>query len=80
MCCISNKAVYLYCSRTLFSQMVRNPYVYRYEGVYMVKKQDSFKEEMEIMKKSIERDKGIVESINKDDDSYDVLFKKGRTL
>ena len=60
-----------------FHKWLGNPYVYRYEGVYMVKKQDSFKEEMEIMKKSIERDKGIVESINKDDDSYDVLLKKG---
>ena len=59
-----------------FHKWLGNPYVYRYEGVYMVKKQDSFKEEMEIMKKSIERDKGIVESINKDDDSYDVLLKK----
>lgn len=60
-----------------FHKWLGNPYVYRYEGVYMVKKQDSFKEEMEIMKKSIERDKGIVESINKDDDSYNVLLKQG---
>ena len=45
----------------------------------MVKKQNSFKEEMKIMKKCIEKDKGIVESINKkkDDDSYNVLLKQG---
>lgn len=62
-----------------FHKWLGNPYVYRYEGVYMVKKQNSFKEEMKIMKKCIEKDKGIVESINKkkDDDSYNVLLKQG---
>lgn len=62
-----------------FKHWLVDPHTKRYEGVYMVKKQNSFKEEMKIMKKCIEKDKGIVESINKkkDDDSYNVLLKQG---
>ena len=62
-----------------FKHCLVDPHTKRYEGVYMVKKQNSFKEEMKIMKKCIEKDKGIVESINKkkDDDSYNVLLKQG---
>lgn len=62
-----------------FKHWLVNPHTKRYEGVYMVKKQNSFKEEMKIMKKCIEKDKGTVESINKkkDDDSYNVLLKQG---
>ncbi|MBS5418356.1 hypothetical protein AAAY24_13560 [Faecalibacillus faecis] len=62
-----------------FKHWLVDPHTKRYEGVYMVKKQNSFKEEMKIMKKCIEKDKGTVESINKkkDDDSYNVLLKQG---
>ena len=62
-----------------FKHWLVDPHTKRYEGVYMVKKQNSFKEEMKIMKKCIEKDKGTVESINKkkDYDSYNVLLKQG---
>ena len=72
---------YLQCIvlKTRQATCVVDPHTKRYEGVYMVKKQNSFKEEMKIMKKCIEKDKGTVESINKkkDDDSYNVLLKQG---